>query len=782
MPNITNLGYSDTFKQWFDTTNTVISTVNGITVHNLVAGDGIGVTSSGNLFTVSHGTAVTTGVTFSGNVKFNGTVEFASSPTISSMVVSVSPKISGITAGNVVRIDGSGLTLARANTQINSEVLGMVVGENTSSNIIALSGSINDTTFSATIANALGITGGTLIAGQAYFLNPDVAGGITINEPQIYGQVSKPVILGISGSLGSLVSYRGIQIEGISAGITAELDNKIIVEVDYSNPVLGTSGNSLKVGDPFFYISDVDIDYALSYLMLNTGFYKINGKMNGSDYSIAYVPDFSMTPWILPWNSGFLGLISKIISHIGSVYVLEITLPGGSFNAVISELDSAWFTYTSKTAGLFLKSDYSGLEPRSADMMVNTSKFADFIKLNDVANTAKIILSPKTTAEFTEARAAVRSLSVNGLTASVEYDNLIQNGAFAIWQRQTTSLTAGSLNDYSTPFADRWFAVQYAATGLTATLSRTEFVSNQVSVPGSPLYYIDISTQHSAASKNLRPRLENIQKEARLLQEQQVAVSFWAKSTVSGVTVDIVYNRYKDSYANTAAVEAALNDRVLISSTPGITLSTVWSEYTYTFTPTVSGFTLSSTESGWFSFGFEFPSNSATISLAQVQLEAGDNVSEAIYVSPERELERCSPYYLRTYDWNQTNGSVETSRLNEETLQLGNLITQIDYAIKFPIELHSDNPTVTLYSPNSGQAGDAFNINTGMDMRYSGDGLVNLPWDSTTARTTSAWPSSNISVSSVSKNGMHVHISNGATHLDTLKFHYVADADLDLNV
>ena len=180
------------------------------------------------------------------------------------------------------------------------------------------------------------------------------------------------------------------------------------------------------------------------------------------------------------------------------------------------------------------------------------------------------------------------------------------------------------------------------------------------------------------------------------------------------------------------------------------------------------------------SVGLEFPSSTATISLAQVQLELGGDVTDAIYKDPKQELERCSPYYLRTYDWDQNNGYTGSSRLNEQKIQLGNLNSQRYYTIPFPIETVT-TPTITLYSP-SGQQGDAYNVNTGKDMRYSGDGLVNLPWDTTTSRTTSAWPSPNISAISASKNGMILSILNGATHLDTLTFHYVADADLNLNV
>lgn len=770
MAPITNLQYTDTFKTWFDTTNTVISTLNGVTVYNILAGDGIGVSSSNNIFTINHGTNVATGVTFAGNVIFSGTVSFASSPTVSSTTINFTPKTTGLTAGNVVRINGTGLTLAKADSTTNAEVFGMVVGEDASSNIVAVSGVVNNTNYANTIANALGIVGGTLIAGQAYFLSPSVAGGITINEPQTYGQVSKPIILGITGGAGSLLTYRGIQIEGISAGITAELDNKIVIQLTVS----GGSGATLKPGDPVLYFAD-----SSEFIDENgiSDVFKTYGKLNNSTYSVCGVPDFSgfAYPNYLT-EKYFLGLLSKVIVDAGSSYILEVTLPGGSFNSLIADLDTNFFTATTITQPLDLNTSGKLVAATS------TNKFVDFIKTD--SSNAKIIIAPKGSGTSSSAYSFIGAgaISVSGATASLEYDNLVPNGSFAIWQRQITGLTASGLNTYSTPFADRWFVVKNNPTGLTANLSRQDFASDQVSVPGSPLYYTNVNTQFSGITGlENRLRLENVQKEARLLQNQQTTISFWAKSTVSGSTLDVIYNRYKDSYANSSAVETDLNSRVRVSTPSGITLTTSWQEYVYSFTPTVAGFTLGATGSGWFAVGFEFPSSTATVSLAQVKLESGDSVSPAIYMPPEKELERCKPYYLRTYDWDQTTGFTGTSRLNEEYVQLGNLQTQKNYLVKFPVETVED-PTVYLYSPSTGQTGDAFNENTGKDMRYSGDGLVNLPWDNSTSRTTSAWPTPNITVTSATKNGMTVNISNGATHLDTLKFHYVADADLNLNV
>jgi hypothetical protein len=772
---INNLLYTDTFKTWFDTTNTVISTLNGVTVYNILAGDGISLSSSSGIFTIGHSNNVSTGVTFAGNVKFNGSVSFASSPTVSTTSINILPKVSGLTAGNVVRITSSGVTLAKADSRTNAEVLGIVVGEDATSNIVAVNGYVNANNFSSIMGNALGIAGGTLIAGRAYFLDPVVAGGITINEPQTYGYVSKPIILGICGSAGSLLPYRGIQIEGISAGITAELDNKIVIQIDIADAPTAT----VKTGDPVIYFTDDTTNDSNSARFAS----KTYGKINGSTYNVCYVLNLASSidrTWLT--GNSFLGLISKILVNDGVKYILEVTLPGGSFNTLISDLDTNFFTATTKTDQLILDSSGRLITGINA-VTLNKAKFVDFIKTD--ASNAKIIIGARdATGSGGSSYVGAGSVATSGSTAALEYDNLIPNGALSIWQRQTTSLTAGNLNTYSTPFADRWFVVKNGLTGisgLTLNTSRQTFDSNQTSVPGSPLYYVDFNTQYSgiSAAQN-RPRLENVQSEARLLQGQQATLSFWAKSTVSGSTLDIVYNRYKDTYANSAAVKTATESRVNVTYPTGITLNTLWNQYKYTFTPAVAGFTLAETETGWLAVGLEFPSSTATVSLAQVQLELGGDVTEAIYKDPKLELERCSPYYLRTYDWDQNNGFTGSSRFNEQKLQLGNLNSQRFYTIPFPVETVT-TPTITLYSP-SGQQGDAYNVNTGKDMRYSGDGLVNLPWDTTTSRTTSAWPSPNISAISASKNGMILSILNGATHLDTLTFHYVADADLNLNV
>ena len=169
---------------------------------------------------------------------------------------------------------------------------------------------------------------------------------------------------------------------------------------------------------------------------------------------------------------------------------------------------------------------------------------------------------------------------------------------------------------------------------------------------------------------NYRPRLENIQRGARLLQGQEATVTFWAFAGVCGATMDLVYNRYVDNttqYTTITDISDALAARESIAS--GIQLSSTWAQYSYSFTPTQQ-IVVSGSEIGWFGIGFEFPSSGVTLSIAQVKVELGTDVADYLYAQPESELNRSKPYYLRTYDLDQATGFTGTSRLNEQYLTL----------------------------------------------------------------------------------------------------------------
>lgn len=470
---IPNLNSSDTFKGWFDRTNTIIAEVNGITIHDLRAGDGMGVTSSSNVFTVSHGSLVATGVTFTGPVNFTNSVAFNISPTIDATVVTISPKTAGITIGNVVRMAGSGLTLAKADSAENAEVLGVVVSDTSTANIVAVSGSVNNKLFNNTISNALGIAGGTLGIGCAYFLDPVVAGGITNIEPVTYGQVSKPVILGISAGAGSILPYRGIQIEGISAGITAELDNKIIIQFDTDDlvsgalgPNFGESGNPIKLGD-IFTMSTTTVTDLLNGLL---GTYKTFGKVNNSTNYTGAI--YEVNQWnVFVTFTGFVGVVSKIISKTGNVYILEITLEGGTFTVLESELDTNFYINGPYTTGnMWLSAEtalasvpaiYKSSNPAwevNIPFATVIDNGAGELQISLATGISSFIQTLNTTDKI---KSSISSL-FNSDFQKIDYDNLLINANFHINQRGITLVNQQTIQTQRkifNPLADRWFVV-----------------------------------------------------------------------------------------------------------------------------------------------------------------------------------------------------------------------------------------------------------------------------------------------------------------------------------
>jgi hypothetical protein len=208
---ITTLNLGNTFGAWYAKTNELITRLNTLQVGSITAGDGMIVSKHPSIaggYTLSISNTINKNVTFAGNVEIQGTLTYAygGEGTISAISVSV-PYNSGVTVGNVVYVDNTGLAQkAIANDECAAEVLGIVVGFTGSSAQVAVSGRISG---SSIVENFLGITGATLQKGTVYFLSAGVSGAGTTLEPSPIANVSKPVLLGITGNSGVILPYRG---------------------------------------------------------------------------------------------------------------------------------------------------------------------------------------------------------------------------------------------------------------------------------------------------------------------------------------------------------------------------------------------------------------------------------------------------------------------------------------------------------------------------------------------------------------------------------------------
>lgn len=110
----------------------------------------------------------------------------------------------GFTVGQVLYLNGSTYTLAKANAQSTAEVIGFVSSVvDTNNFIITVDGTIQGLG-SVTDDASAGLTSGTL-----YFLSPTTAGKLTATEPTNSGQISIPIFRGGGSSSGYIQIGRG---------------------------------------------------------------------------------------------------------------------------------------------------------------------------------------------------------------------------------------------------------------------------------------------------------------------------------------------------------------------------------------------------------------------------------------------------------------------------------------------------------------------------------------------------------------------------------------------
>ena len=113
----------------------------------------------------------------------------------------------GFVVGNVVRLSGTTYVLAKADSAVDAEVVGMVSAV-ASANVFTLT----------TSGLVTGLSG--LVAATAYFLDPVTAGGLTVTEPSTIGQVSKPIFVATTTTSGYFINYRGEVIASAAVGPT----------------------------------------------------------------------------------------------------------------------------------------------------------------------------------------------------------------------------------------------------------------------------------------------------------------------------------------------------------------------------------------------------------------------------------------------------------------------------------------------------------------------------------------------------------------------------------
>jgi hypothetical protein len=127
----------------------------------------------------------------------------------------------GFSVGQVIGYNGSDYFLAQANNSNNSEAIGIIETVIDQNNFVYVySGNIY-------LPNAV------FTPGNVYFVSPSIAGGLTNEEPDINGHVSKPVFIALTINTGIVYSMRG----------------DVVTVIDFVN----TTENQVISGDKTFY-------------------------------------------------------------------------------------------------------------------------------------------------------------------------------------------------------------------------------------------------------------------------------------------------------------------------------------------------------------------------------------------------------------------------------------------------------------------------------------------------------------------------------------------------
>lgn len=223
------------------------------------------------------------------------------------------------------------------------------------------------------------------------------------------------------------------------------------------------------------------------------------------------------------------------------------------------------------------------------------------------------------------------------------FRNAIINGNFDIWQRGTSTSSAG----YGA--ADRWSNI---VVGSGNTQSRQVFTPGQTAVPGEPKFFCRQVVTSVASAGNAAAITQRIE-DVRTFAGQQVTVSFWAKADAAKPIAVELQQEFGTGGSPSAAVTGLGVNKV--------TLSTSWQKITTTVTlPSISGKTLGTDDNDnlrlqiWFDAGSSFNSRtnslgqqSGTFDIAQVQVEAGPVATPFERRPIGTELALCHRYYVQ---------------------------------------------------------------------------------------------------------------------------------------
>ena len=745
-----------TFADWASFYNTlIVNKLNLIEVFRGASGDGIvftlGTTSDADPvggatsgYDLSSGTfrcdiaeTIARGVTFQGDVNIDGTLNYDfSGNELSTKIKLYSDNgftgTKGFTFGMPVRVAKTNPVngeegcsgdatyyLGKADSINNAEVFGVVSGvtwpvdgtaySNSNTWIEATLGGKIKGDFSIANDHTAGLS-----AGVVYFLSSGTSGGLTPVEPTVAGQVSKPMILGITADEGVVLNYRGQFLQGSGTGGTGGInDNRFIVAESNAELVRG-----------------------------------VVAGYNGENWILSKSPDKI---------SDAVGLVVDRFTLDGTTYIEIVSC--GHVNDIQVVGGSQGLLYIDSNGKLSSVAQSGGQKPFAVvwpDTAESSIRRGVIINQNHSGG--------GNSAKSTNGNWAFRSATSGGTTyGSAINNNIMINGAFDVWQRGIAKEAVYGATG-TTYFADRWVRVDglsgAGTTPSTYSLQRQEFAKNQTNVFGNPKYYLSSTHTTTGSPKNGdRIIIQNRIEDVRTTRGQDVTLSFHAKCGITGATMGIVVDQYDGTDTTKSTVANA-------------SLGSVWGKYEISFT--VPDVKVTPTGKHYVGVGFDITNLNTSFDLAKVKLERGLVATTNPPSNEDEELKQCSKYYQRSYNIDENTHSVTMIDSNNPTINVIDFTTtpMKDLYFRYPVRMYG-NPSVTFFSPKTGTTGDAYNRTAEKDLRYT-SGTIGYNGGTRVSST----GATTIIAEHSTKDGMYIVVPEGTVLWDQISTHYVADSDL----
>jgi hypothetical protein len=277
--------------------------------------------------------------------------------------ITVTQASHGFTSSDVGRplyLNSGTWTLAIANASATAEVAGFIYSV-LDANTLRISTSGQCPTVGANFLDG----GGSLVAGEVYFLSPTTAGKVSVTEPSVIGQVSKPVGVATSTTAFQFFNFRGSVVGGANARTQISLSNNTTANVQ-----------NVSLYDAGEIVGWVYIDAGTDYRFLIKAQFAKTGA--GTNWNLSYQTVGDTPPAGFSFSITSAGVIQYTMPSLASFstalfnYALNAPAVGTSFPLSVSGTNVVGGTPTIDTVNEYTSTNGVQIQGRTSGTAISS--------------------------------------------------------------------------------------------------------------------------------------------------------------------------------------------------------------------------------------------------------------------------------------------------------------------------------------------------------------------------------------------------------------------------